>query len=41
MSQLDDILAGTDLGAIDVAHVPAALSQPGLRRRSPGDRAAA
>ncbi|MGW7695020.1 aldo/keto reductase [Streptomyces asiaticus] len=42
LDRIDDIVApGTDLGTIDVAHVPAALVQPGLRRRSPGDRAAA
>ena len=42
LDQIDEVVApGTDLGAIDVAHVPPALSEPGLRRRGTGDRAAA
>ncbi|MFI5907953.1 hypothetical protein [Dactylosporangium sp. NPDC051541] len=35
------VAPGTDLGAMDVAHVPAALTEPEGRRRGLGDRAAA
>ncbi|MEU8662520.1 aldo/keto reductase [Actinoplanes philippinensis] len=42
LDRIDEVVApGTDLGAIDVAHVPPALSEPGLRRRILADRAAA
>jgi aryl-alcohol dehydrogenase-like predicted oxidoreductase len=42
LDRIDEVVApGTDLGAIDVAHVPPALAEPGLRRRGIDDRAAA
>ncbi|MEU3648175.1 aldo/keto reductase [Lentzea sp. NPDC034063] len=42
LDRIDEIVPpGTDLGALDVSHVPAALSNPVLRRRPSGDRAAA
>nr|WP_307248624.1 aldo/keto reductase [Catenuloplanes indicus] len=34
LDRIDEVVApGTDLGAMDVAHVPAALTDPALRRR--------
>ncbi len=42
LDRIDAVVApGTDVGAMDVAHVPPALTEPGLRRRSIGERAAA
>lgn len=42
LDQIDAIVPpGTDLGPLDVSHVPPALANPALRRRPSGDRAAA
>jgi aryl-alcohol dehydrogenase-like predicted oxidoreductase len=42
LDRVDEVVApGTDLGAMDVALVPPALTDPARRRRAPGERAAA
>ncbi|GAA2269823.1 aldo/keto reductase [Streptomyces ruber] len=42
LDRIDEVVApGTDLGTIDVAHVPPSLTEPGLRRRPTGERTAA
>jgi aryl-alcohol dehydrogenase-like predicted oxidoreductase len=42
LDRIDKIVPpGTDLGALDVAHVPPAVANPTLRRRPSGARAAA
>ncbi|SDO71842.1 Predicted oxidoreductase [Lentzea jiangxiensis] len=42
LDRIDEIVPpGTDLGALDVSHVPPALTDPTLRRRPSGDRTAA
>ncbi|MFE3203473.1 aldo/keto reductase, partial [Embleya sp. NPDC059237] len=41
LDRIDEIVPpGTDVGPIDVAHVPPALAQPELRRRTSETRAA-
>lgn len=42
LDQIDEIVPpGTDVGALDMAYVPPAISSLSLRRRPPGERAAA
>jgi aryl-alcohol dehydrogenase-like predicted oxidoreductase len=42
LGRIDEIVPpGTDLGPIDVAHVPPAVARPELRRRPVTDRSAA
>lgn len=42
LDQIDEIVPpGTDVGALDMAYVPPAISSRSLRRRPPGERAAA
>jgi aryl-alcohol dehydrogenase-like predicted oxidoreductase len=39
LDRIDEVVPpGTDLGPVDVAHVPPALTDPALRRRAPADR---
>lgn len=41
LDRIDEIVApGTDLGPLDVSHVPPSITDPDLRRRAPGERAA-
>jgi aryl-alcohol dehydrogenase-like predicted oxidoreductase len=42
LDAIDEVVPpGVDLSPLDVSHVPPAIAQPELRRRRPGDRAAA
>lgn len=42
LDQIDEIARpGTDIGALDMAYAPSAISSVSLRRRPAGDRAAA
>ena len=42
LDQIDEIVPpGTDVGSLDMAYLPPALQQPGLRRLLAGERSAA